>query len=172
MTAVGCHSFWRSRPQEVLPVQPGSHGCMLSCTRLDCPCQDTIPSWKDGADPWLPDACLPPQDSLGGNSRTLMIACISAADDSLDGGWHGIGSRQGAHLACPYFLQIPQQLEVMESPITWLIGCACSANILWDGPLLQHPQADMLPCHAVAHPKSIPKGSGDAPCLAPYLYRK
>jgi hypothetical protein len=25
------------------------------------------------------------QDSLGGNSRTLMIACISAADDSLDG---------------------------------------------------------------------------------------
>jgi hypothetical protein len=74
--------------QEMLSAQPGSHSaCPVGTWLVHAPCQQSA-SWQGLDNPWLPGACLLSQDSLGGNSRTLMIACISAADDSLDGEWH------------------------------------------------------------------------------------
>ncbi len=71
------------------------------------------------------------QDALGGNSRTLLLACVSPADDSLE---ESLSTLKYAHRA----------RNIRNRPLPWSASQAASRQELSESLLLVSQQRDVL----------------------------
>jgi hypothetical protein len=76
---------------------------------------------------------FPEQDSLGGNSRTVMLACVSSADDSVE---EALCTLKYAHRARNIRNQPVANRQGLQSDLpdgSCCLRCACQMGAQTDG---------------------------------------